>query len=255
MTDRDVIKRVATAFGTSVQANDKGRHRPEYGAVLKGSQAAALMIDLRPMMGNRRRRAINDALKGYLPPRFKLDFQKADEIRDRYAGGESVSSLSRAYGVARSTIRPILQRRIYSRPPPLPWREAVYLPQVPRPACNLSARELCWLAGWLEGEGSFLAPPPSDPRRPRISGTTRDLDVIAEVGRLLHIKPGRKMDRRAAARGWSPAWRILRQGKAAAALMDAIKPIMGERRSGQIDRALEAARPPSQDALALSQAS
>src|SRR5215207_1825287 len=50
MTDRDVVELVAAAFGSSVQANDKGRHRTEFAALVRGARAAQLMRVMRPMM-------------------------------------------------------------------------------------------------------------------------------------------------------------------------------------------------------------
>ena len=106
----------------------------------------------------------------------------------------------------------------------------------------LSKAELHWLAGWLEGEGSFCAPPPSDPRRPRIVAQARDEDVVAEAGRLLRVKPYYENSERIKAHGWSPMWRLLLQGGRAEELMEALKPVMGARRTAQIDSALDAAR-------------
>jgi hypothetical protein len=43
---------------------------------------------------------------------------------------------------------------------------------------ELSQQEtLIWLAGILEGEGSFMKGPPSSPNRPVISMVTTDIDV------------------------------------------------------------------------------
>lgn len=99
--------------------------------------------------------------------------------------------------------------------------------------------EFCWLAGWLEGEGSFCRAPPSDPNRPRIFGSSCDHDVIARVSESVRVQPGLRRDPRGMTRGWSPEWRILKQGRAAVALMRALRPLMGKRRAEQIDAALE----------------
>jgi hypothetical protein len=42
-----------------------------------------------------------------------------------------------------------------------------------------SAAELAWLAGLLEGEGSFMPGPPSNPRMPIICLAMNDEDVMA----------------------------------------------------------------------------
>ncbi len=41
--------------------------------------------------------------------------------------------------------------------------------------------ELHWLAGLLEGEGSFMVGPPSDPRRPAIAVQMTDEDVMRRI--------------------------------------------------------------------------
>lgn len=239
MTDLDIVELVAAAFGTSVQACDKGPYRTEYAATIRGSRAVRLMRLLRPMMGVRRRAAIDRALANYSPPVRKLNFDDAESIRRRYEDGERIASIARSYQVAWHTIEAILDYRMYPIRERFLWRE---LSGVIRGATaagtGLSWAELYWLAGWLEGEGSFGKPPPSSHRRPRISGSSCDKDVIDEVARLLRVKPGRKADRR---KNWTPIWRVLLQGGRAITLMQAMAPVMGSRRRGQIERAVDAA--------------
>ena len=123
----------------------------------------------------------------------------------------------------------------------MPWRTPIAtLPNVSSPP-EISFTELYWLAGWLEGEGSFLAPPPSDPRRPRISGQARDKDVVAEVSRILRVKPIFDKSGQARNPAWSAIWRVLLQGSRANALMLALEPLMGARRMEQIRTAIAAA--------------
>lgn len=239
MTDLDVVELVAAAFGTSVQANDKGPYRTEYAATIRGSRAAELMTLLRPMMSRRRQVAIDRALDGYSPPERKLSFDDAEAIRRRHEDGERIASIARSYQVAWHTIEAIVDYRIYPMRERFLWME---LSGVVRGATaagtGLSWAELYWVAGWLEGEGSFVRPPPSSPKRPRISGSSCDRDVINEVARLLRVKPGRKPDTR---KEWAPLWRVLLVGGRAITLMQAIAPVMGTRRRRQIERAIDAA--------------
>lgn len=241
MTDRDVVERVAKLFGTKVLAIDKGRYRTEYAATLKGSRAVAFMADIKPLMGSRRQRAIDLAVRCYAPPRRKLNFSDAEEIRRRSKDGESVASLAISYGVARQTIYPILQSRLYRQQPTRPWCNLDGILPEATPLPEISSRELHWLAGWLEGEGSFLAPPPSDPRRVRISGRAKDEDVVREVGRLFQIRPLFDQANQRRNPKWSPMWRVLLQGNRASALMLALEPLMGARRQAQIRAAVIAA--------------
>ena len=50
--------------------------------------------------------------------------------------------------------------------------------------CHLKALTLFWLAGILEGEGSFLARPPSSPNSPAIRLPMTDVDVVERVAAI-----------------------------------------------------------------------
>jgi len=240
MTDRDVIQRVAQLFGTEVCVIQRGRFLTQFSARLKGSRAVSLMRDLRPLMGVRRTEAIDVAVSLFRPPIRKLSYASAEDIRGEYTLGASVSELARAYEVSRPTIRSALTGRIYRRPAIRPWRNNTrWCPEVEVPdGCNRS--DLCWLAGWLEGEGSFCAPPPSRPGSPRITACTRDRDIADHAAGLLGLSPIYRRHRRNP--NWSPLWQFACTGRRAERFMKAVSPLMGERRRDQIKRALGAAQ-------------
>jgi hypothetical protein len=240
MTDLDVVARVAAAFGTSIQSNDKGPHKREFATLIRGARAVELMQILRPMMSARRQAAIDRALSGYRPPVRKLNFALAEEMREQRAAGRTIASLARTFDVSRPTVRAVLTGRFYAAPEDgSPWlRLSSALRGATAAGTGLNWKELYWLAGWLEGEGSFTAPPPSSPRRPRIQAVCSDKDVISEVSRLLRVK-AREERRRSPDR--VPLWRVLLTGGRAMTLMQAIRPVMGSRRQHQIDRAIDAA--------------
>jgi hypothetical protein len=244
MTDRDVIERVAACFGTKVLTIDRGKYRTEYAATIKGSRAVEFMKDVRPLMGDRRQQAIERAIGSYAPPRRKLNYEAAEEIRRRFREGWSVSALGRAYAVRPQTIRPVLRGEIYASAPLRPWLELTRKFPSVVPSSDLSQAELQWLAGWLEGEGSFMAPAPSDPKRPRISAQAKDRDVVAEASRLFGVTPSHCNPERARSRGWSPTWRLLLRGGRATLMMERLKPALGSRRQLQIEAALGAVRSP-----------
>ena len=241
MTDRDVVERVAHALGTTVTSIPRQGRRPIYATRIKGHRAVLLMRDLAPAMGDRRHSAIAAAVAAYRPPCRKLDFVLAERIRLLRSRGASVSSLARRFRVTRPTIRQVTDRSIYAAPAFLPWRVPERSRVGPFQASDhMTLVELHWLSGWLEGEGSFVRPPPSDLRRARILGCTRDTDVAREVGRLLRVKPLFTHDARERLRGWSGKWRLLKRGRPAAELMQDLHPLMGSRRQAQIESALGA---------------
>lgn len=240
MTDRDVVEQVGSLFGTAVMRIPRNGRRTMYATRIKGSRAVVLMRDLAPAMSRHRRRAITAALGSYVPPSRKLDFASAEVIRDSQSC-VSVSGLAREFGVARSTIREVLSGSIYAAPVEMPWRSREGVSTaVGSASCLSSLGELHWLAGWLEGEGSFVRPPPSDPRRARITAQTCDVDVASEVGRLLGVSPSYSHRQREQQKGWSPTWRVLMRGRPAIRLMTALHPLMGSRRRAQIESALAA---------------
>ena len=100
----------------------------------------------------------------------------------------------------------------------------------------MSDMELVWLAGWLEGEGSFMKGPPSSQNSPRISGCSTDRDIIQRVASLFGTAPysaSRKGHPR-----WKKVWAVRVKGKRAVYLMFKLKPYMGYRRQQQIDNAV-----------------
>ncbi len=104
----------------------------------------------------------------------------------------------------------------------------------------LPLTELHWLAGLLEGEGSFMTGPPSNPGLPVIAVNMTDHDVMARLGRIF----GRKVhectprDLR-----WRTSYQVRVTGGAAVRWMTALRPLMGSRRQAQIDRALASYAP------------
>jgi hypothetical protein len=99
---------------------------------------------------------------------------------------------------------------------------------------------LSWLAGLLEGEGSFMSGPPSKPNLPRVSISMTDLDIIEKVGSLLKVKVF-------STRPTKPRNKLIHacgiNGSKAVVLMKQLKPLMGARRQSQIKKALASYKP------------
>lgn len=96
--------------------------------------------------------------------------------------------------------------------------------------------DLAWLAGLLEGEGSFLKAPPSNPNCPRISLEMTDKDVVERAALLMG---GKAVKRLLKSTVWKPTYRVIIKGSRAVALMRLLHSKMGERRRSQINIALE----------------
>jgi len=104
----------------------------------------------------------------------------------------------------------------------------------------VSGTDLHWLAGLLEGEGSFLKGPPSAPRHPVLALQMTDEDVVARVAAMFGRKASCWQPRQAR---WQRTFVVRVTGAKAAAWMTALRPLMGQRRRGQIDRALASTNP------------
>jgi hypothetical protein len=99
----------------------------------------------------------------------------------------------------------------------------------------IEAADLHWLAGLLEGEGTFVAGPPSAPRSPGVQLSMADRDVMERAAALLgcgvSVVPARR-------EGWRTAYCARVRGARAVRWMQLLRPLMGRRRQQQIDRAL-----------------
>src|SRR3990167_6154067 len=95
---------------------------------------------------------------------------------------------------------------------------------------QLSDTDKAWLAGLLEGEGSFM-------HHPTIRAAIRmtDEDVISKAANLIgvtyHTEPGKRI-------GWKRQFYFYVCGKLSLDLMKAILPWMGSRRTAAINRAI-----------------
>jgi hypothetical protein len=99
--------------------------------------------------------------------------------------------------------------------------------------------QLQWLAGLLEGEGSFFAGPPSKPNGAGISIEMVDRDVIEKVAQIFQttlVECGLRQH-------WQQTYRAQLRGRRAIELMTELRPIMSQRRQQQIDRAVASFRP------------
>jgi hypothetical protein len=110
----------------------------------------------------------------------------------------------------------------------------------PRQIRSIGLLDLHWLAGLLEGEGTFIMGPPSAPRSPAIALHMTDQDVVERAARLLDCAVNRVPARRD---HWSDAYVMRVRGPRAVEWMKRLRPLMGERRRQQIDRALASYAP------------
>lgn len=95
--------------------------------------------------------------------------------------------------------------------------------------------DLVWLAGYLEGEGSFMRGSPSQPNLPVIQVMATDEDVILRVANMFGTACQKIKSR---SQKWKQAYSTRLRGKKAVNFMMSLKPLMGKRRQQQIEKAL-----------------
>ena len=98
--------------------------------------------------------------------------------------------------------------------------------------------DLYWLAGLLEGEGSFTPGTPRMPNKPIISLKSTDEDVVARAAALLKVSYQFQNPPSHEGKNWKSYYSLRIAGKRATDFMKLLYPIMGMRRQAQIQRAL-----------------
>lgn len=92
-----------------------------------------------------------------------------------------------------------------------------------------------WLAGLLEGEGSFCKPAPSSKGAPFISLQMTDEDVVAKVSQIFGVKYHQTKKKK---QHHKQCFIVVKTGFEAIEIMKEIKPLMSQRRQQQIENAI-----------------
>ena len=209
MTDRDVVDRVAKLFERAVVRlrRQKPHHKLPYATTIKGAPAARVMYAVRPFLGKTRQLQVDRAIRSWQP-------RKGSRHRPRKDAGDSLSHfMSTAMA---------------------PW-ELLPTQSESRAACDRA-----WLAGLLEGEGSFIASRDARNSYPVIKVEMCDQEVIERAAFLLDARVWVAGPR---AEGWRPTYIAQIAGQHAAEWMRQLRPYMGIRRTAAIDAALSTYQP------------
>lgn len=124
MTDLDVVERAAALMGTTSIVRPKARathHKPSYLVKVTNRKAIELMKRLKPILGDRRRKRIEDIvarynIDGQVDRVRKIRKLSDDAVRDcrrRHSQGESYNTLAAKYKVARTAIVYAVKRVTY----------------------------------------------------------------------------------------------------------------------------------------------
>lgn len=104
----------------------------------------------------------------------------------------------------------------------------------------MTEAEVAWLAGFLEGEGTFYikSQPNRNYRIPTIKVGGCDKDVIERAAKLLGSESLQFERRRQ--EHWKDQWKVQVYGKRAVGIMQQVLPLMGERRATKIKEVISA---------------
>jgi len=103
----------------------------------------------------------------------------------------------------------------------------------------MNDREICWLAGLLEGEGCFDIKKNKDHRYPRIQVNMNDRDVVERVATMIGANVlGPYGLHRSDNLNAQPYYQVCVQGAKAVDVMKKVRPFMLSRRAAKIDDVL-----------------
>ena len=100
--------------------------------------------------------------------------------------------------------------------------------------------DIAWLAGYLEGEGSFMKPSPSLPSSPVLQIESTDEDIISRISKILGIKYQKGVKPRK--ENHKQSWQVRCRGRLAVRWMKKLLPYMSNRRTIQINEAIASLR-------------
>lgn len=248
MKDQDVVEHAAVFFKVSVTAVSprKSDWHTTYLTRCRGKRAYQFMCALQPLMSLRRQELIQSVLEQYVfipnhigsnNEQAKLNESQVIEIKQRITWGETAKQIAHDYGVSHHTIWAIRSGKTWSHVTidgsvqPLTQPDELIIVSESEPD-----NTLYWLAGLLEGEGSFTAPAPSEPKLPRISIEMTDEDVVQKAAGIFGVKYHRIAARKLS---HQDSFKVNLKGRFAYQMMKQLYPLLSKRRQTQIDNALK----------------
>lgn len=223
MCDRDVIERAGQLLNGYIYGPLKRQtphYQPQFRAQVKGPAAAGWMMTLYPLLGVRRRDQVRTALRQWRAmPYVCISPLVERAIVDAWDSGmRNKVRLGRACGVSRPTVYNVLARN-----------QRFYVREELRR--RVTAMEIAWLAGLLEGEGSVSINGRSCTVRVKMT----DHDVVARAADILGARIYDDGIRRT---GLKQIWTAQVKGTLAAGWAMTLYPWFGVRRRGQVRHAI-----------------
>jgi hypothetical protein len=240
MTDRDVVERVGALIERAVIRVRKRRphYKTPYVTTIKGAPAVSLMRAIYPIMGTLRKASIERSIASWHGHRARWKRPAAScSASDCRRPGARRGLCARHYDRWWKAKRRGATTDFGPLDPP-----AQVFGRIANDAEIDEASSLAWLAGLLEGEGTFSINRYSDEiAYPVISVHMCDQGIVARAARLLGAP--NVWRREPEKEGWSPTFVAAITGHHATTWMRRLRDRMGHRRTEAIDAALSQYHP------------
>lgn len=235
MVDEDIVKRVAGAFGNKYWRiiSNEG-HQDTFKVCLTGKDALTMMNFIKPNLSLRRQDKIDFIQSHYnqrvIKQASEIDIQLLKQERENH----TLRSLAKKYNVSYETIRRLSKKE--------PLHISVDKNEI---MVTGSFNEIHWIAGILEGEGSFLKGPPSAPNKPVISLQMTDKDTIEKCAKFfgVSVQSYQRKGLNQSGKSYKEVYMCLIRGRRAVEYMNILSPLMGVRRKQQICDAISSYNP------------
>jgi hypothetical protein len=238
MTDRDIVERVGAILDRAVipLPRRKSRYKVAYATTIKGSEAVLLMRAISAHVGPTRVTQIQRAIASWHGGRGR---------RRRGDAKCAVPDCQRQLatrGLCRQHYKGWWKARKFGRTLKVLPRDRVpeFAAEIDRSRCD-AACDIAWLAGLLEGEGSFSVTRSGGLAYPVVSVHMCEEFVVRRAAQVLGA-PGTWFHKTTHAR-WRSTYATAVSGSAAVPWMRRLRPFMGARRTEAIDAALAAYHP------------
>lgn len=236
MTDRDVVDRVGRLLSRAVvplRAREE-HHKPPFAVTIKGAPAVDLMAAVHRFMGSKRQAEIQRAILSWHNRRSR-------RWRPLSACGVTGCALRAAKrGLRKSHYNSWWKAHRQGRGSPIvpvdPSNTIVNDAHTCDETCDLS-----WLAGLLEGEGTFTATRTQGHDYPVLKVEMCTEDVVLRAARLVAAPSVTRQEPER--EGWSATYLAAISGHDAAEWMRRLRDRMGHRRTEAIDAALSQYHP------------
>ena len=227
MTDDDVVIRAALFLETSHLAPPHRReahHKSIHVARVRGQRAIEVMQALYPMLGSRRQGQIDAAIAARSLRTYRIPYAtEVAEMVDLKAAGVSRGELAQRYGIGAKSVNRLVRGSVRSRDVALAQAAKIQAAETRLAGAVKENLELAWLAGIIEGEGSFGA-------NVSLRVHMTDEDVMNRVASMMGTRIRFEPSRRAT---WKPTWCAAIGGSRAIRLLEQLEPTLGQRRQQQ----------------------